>query len=290
MSKILVSGATGNVGKEVIRALQESDTTHEITCGVRNPEESREAFPDTPQLKHIAFDFEKPETFDNALLGQDRIFLLRPPQISSVEKYFRPLMQAMRRHRVREVVFLSVQGVEQSSVIPHYQIEKLIREYAFSFVFLRPGYFMQNLETALYHDIRKKKKIVIPAGNARFNWVDTYDIGNAAAEVLNHFEQYRSRAFDITGPENLTFKQVSDVLGLISGTEINYESPNLISFFSRKKKDGVATPFILVMIMLHYLPRFQKPPRISDAVYKLTGKQPNYIEDYLKREKDKFRV
>ncbi|MFW5726606.1 MAG: SDR family oxidoreductase, partial [bacterium] len=145
MKKILITGATGNVGREVINALLQSDTPHQLIAGVRNPQESRDAFPEAVQLQHITFDFENTQTFEQALQGVDRLFLLRPPQLSSVDKYFKPLMEALKKHKVEEIVFLSVQGVEQSSVIPHHQIEKLIREYSFSYVFLRPGYFMQNL-------------------------------------------------------------------------------------------------------------------------------------------------
>ncbi|MFP4505616.1 MAG: NmrA family NAD(P)-binding protein [Cyclobacteriaceae bacterium] len=290
MKKILITGATGNVGREVIKALLQSDTPHQLIAGVRNPQESRDAFPEAVQLQHITFDFENAQTFEQALQGVDRLFLLRPPQLSSVDKYFKPLMEALKKHKVEEIVFLSVQGVEQSSVIPHHQIEKLIREYSFSYVFLRPGYFMQNLTTTLYQDIRQKRKIFIPAGKAKFNWVDVQDIGRSAAVVLNDFEKYRGLAFDITGDENLNFKQVTDLINLLTGAGLSYDSPNLLRFYAEKRKQGVAGAFIFVMIMLHYLPRYQSAPPISDAVFKLTGRKPNKLDDFISREKEKFLV
>src|SRR6056297_1384038 len=141
MSNILITGATGNIGFEVIRFLTKIDSSNRIIAGVRNIEKARNVFED--------FD-----TFDNALNGIDKIFLLRPPHISAIDKYFKPLIFKIKEKNITRIVFLSVQGAEKSKVIPHNKIERLIKEYGLDYVFLRPGYFMQNLTTTLLHDIR----------------------------------------------------------------------------------------------------------------------------------------
>ncbi|HEY6914731.1 MAG TPA: NAD(P)H-binding protein, partial [Paludibacter sp.] len=118
MKQILITGATGNVGVEVIRFLERSGSTDKIIAGVRNIERAKEQLKDFSNINFVGFDFEQPETFDNALKNTDTVFLLRPPHISDTEKYFRPLVQKIKEHGVKEVVFLSVQGAEKSKVIP----------------------------------------------------------------------------------------------------------------------------------------------------------------------------
>ena len=127
------------------------------------------------------FDFEQPDTFDNALKAIDTIFLLRPPHIDDIEKYFRPLIQKIKEHNVKELVFLSVQGAEKSKVIPHNKIERLIQEYKLDYVFLRPSYFMQNLTTTLLDDIKTKRQVILPSGKAKFNWIDIENIAETSA-------------------------------------------------------------------------------------------------------------
>jgi len=95
MSNILITGATGNIGLEVIRFLNQIDSSNRIIAGVRNIGKAKNVFKDYPKLDYVHFDFEDFDTFDNALMGIDMIFLLRPTHISDVDKYFKPLISTI---------------------------------------------------------------------------------------------------------------------------------------------------------------------------------------------------
>lgn len=66
---------------------------------------------------------------------------------------------------------------------------------------------------------------------------------------------------------------------------IQYNAPGLFQFYWAKRKEGIAPPLILVMMMLHYLPRFQKEPAITDWVQKITQKQPISFEQFIENNK-----
>lgn len=288
MKQILITGATGNVGFEVIRYLNEIGTQHKVVAGVRNIESARKVFKDFPDVDFVNFDFEQPETFDKALVYTDTIFLLRPPHIADVEKYFRPLIEKIKEHKVKEVMFLSVQGAEKSKVIPHNKIERLIQEYDLNYVFLRPSYFMQNLTTTLLADIKTKRQIILPSAKAKFNWIDIENIGEVAAVLLNSFSNFRNREIELTGYENIDFLRVADLLSAATTKPINFAAVSPLRFYKIKKKEGMVKGMIIVMIMLHFLPRFQKEPHLSDFYEKLTGKKPTNLVDFIAREKGKF--
>ena len=289
MSNILITGATGNVGFEVIRYLHEMNTSNQIIVAGRNTVKAKQMFRDYPELRYVHFDFGDPGTFDTALAGIDRIFLLRPPQLADVDKYFRPLLSKIREHNIGEIVFLSVQGAEKSRVIPHNKIEKLIRDYRLDHIFIRPGYFMQNLTTTLLGDIQQKRQIILPAGRAKFNWIDIKNIGEACAILLDKFGDYKNQAFDITGPENTCFARVTSLVNEVVENPVAYRNVNPFQFFRIKKREGMEKGKIIVMILLHFLPRFQKEPEISDFYERLTGKVPTLLRTFIQREKKHFK-
>lgn len=280
MTKVLITGATGNVGTEVIKSLQNIDHHFDIYAGVRNSNEDRLKLSNY-KVNFSLFDFTNAATYKTALDGCEILFLLRPPQISEVEKYFNPIIDTCKENGVKHIVFLSVQGVEKSKIIPHHKIEKLIVDSKIPYTFLRPAYFMQNFTTTLHNDLVNKKRIYLPAGNAKFTLVDVRDIGVVSATILTNISEHINKSYELTCKEKLTFSEMAKILSDILGTDIKYISPNLLSFFLTKRKEKTPTMFILVMIMLHYFPRFQKEPETTDWVEKITNRHPTTFEQFI---------
>jgi len=290
MKRILITGATGNIGFEVVHYLNELNSDTEIFVAVRSVEKAKKSFNNYPDLLYRQFDFENERTYSKAFDQIDILFLLRPPHISNVEEVFRPLLSSAKKNGINKIVFLSVQGAEKSKVIPHNKIERLIQQLRFNYIFVRPSYFMQNLTTTLLPEIINKKSITLPSGRAKFNWIDVKNIGEATANLILKFDKYRNQAFEITGTENKNFKDVARLISKISGEKIRFISLNPISFYLRKKKEGVQSGFAIVMTILHFLPRLQAEPKISHNYQKLTGKAPTTLQEFIEREKDKIRI
>ncbi len=289
MTKILITGATGNVGIEVMKSLQNTNHQFDIYAGVRNFKEDSIKLSNY-QVKFSLFDFTDFRTYHTALEGCDVVFLLRPPQISAVEKYFKPIIDICKDSGVKHIVFLSVQGVEKSKLIPHYKIEKLILESGIPYTFLRPAYFMQNFTTTLRNDLVNKNRIYLPAGKAKFTLIDVRDIGLVAAEILTKTSQHINKSYALTSKEKLTFSEMAKILSDVLGIDIQYKSPNLFSFFLSKRKEKMPSMLIFVMMMLHYFPRFQKEPEITDWVAKIIQQQPIDFEQFVKDNKKIFHL
>lgn len=288
MGRILITGATGNIGLEAIIYLIELKSSNQIVAGVRDIEKAKRTILGNSNIEFVAFDFENPETFGGALKNIDRVFLLRPPHISNVERYFKPLIQSFKDNGIEEVVFLSVQGAEKSSIIPHNKIEKLITKYELDYIFVRPSYFMQNLTTTLIDDIKKNRTIILPSGKAKFNWIDIKNIGEASAILLERFSEFKNHSFEITGYENENFYSVVNLINQEVANTIRFDSVNPFKFYKIKRRGGMAKGMVVVMLLLHFLPRFQNEPNISNFYEKLTGEKPTSLKDFIKREARKF--
>ena len=288
MNRILITGGTGNVGREVVHYLCELDNESEIIVAVRNLENAKKKFSTLSILSFRLFDFTEQDSFNNAFKNIDILFLLRPPHISEVDKYFQPLLQSAKNNGIEKVMFLSVQGAEKSKVIPHNKIERLIKSIGFKYIFIRPSYFMQNLTTTLLPELQKNQTFTVPSGQAKFNWIDVKNIGEVSAVLLKSFDKHENKAYEITGTENKNFQEVTEILSKTLGTEFNFRSINPISFYFKKRKDGIESAFAMVMTILHFLPRLQKEPEISDNFKRLTGKKSTSLKEFIDREKERI--
>ncbi len=285
---VLITGATGNIGQELIHSLSAFDQEIDIIAAVRNIERAEKMFFEYPNLAYRTFDFEHPQTYEQAFKEINSLFLLRPPHISNVDSVFRPLLITAKKAGVKQIVFLSVQGAEKSNLIPHNTIEQLITELGFRYIFVRPSYFMQNLTTTLQNEIVEYQRIVLPSKKAKFNWIDAKDIGLVTANLIRQFSNYKNNAFEITGSENLNFYQVANELSNITHRQISYKSINPIWFYARKRDEGLNHSFALVITLLHFLPRVQQDPVITSDFQSITGKKPTTLRQFILREKDAF--
>lgn len=280
MEHILITGATGLVGSAVPRHFAPTGQQRLYLA-------TRESGPDPERFRF--FDFEQlPATID-ALAGIDTLFLLRPPAIADVPRYFGPLLAGAKRRGVSRIVFLSVQGAEQVSFIPHAKIERLIREEGFDYTFIRPSYFMQNLTTTLLPDLRDRRRIFLPAGRHPFLWVDVEDVGRAIARVLAEPERHAGRAYAITGAEHHTFGEVADLLSEALDETVTYSSPNLPRFSWEMRRRGHPWSYIGVMILLHYLARFQPPAPVTDDYHHLTRQAPRSLAAFIRERREAWR-
>jgi uncharacterized protein YbjT (DUF2867 family) len=284
---VLITGATGNVGREVIRYMGSDDSNYTTLAAIRSSNQSTFESNEN-QVNTRRFDLEDTRTYQAAFKGVDILFLLRPPHISDVKKVFVPMLDAAWDSGIRKIVFLSVQGVESSSIIPHHKIEQYITAKGFDHVFVRPSYFMQNLTTTLLKEIQEKQLITLPSANAVFNWVDAANVGEASAVLIKNFDAHKNKAFDITGNQNLSFPQVVDAMSRILGRRITFRSMNPVGFYWKKRREGISGGLSLVMTLLHFLPRVQGPPSISMHYERLTGKPPTHIDSFIEENKALF--
>lgn len=281
LKTILITGATGNVGRAVIQYLHLAKGDFKLLAGVREIEKASLMLPS--QAEPLPFDFEDQSSVKKAFSQSDILFLLRPPQLADVDKYFKPVITMAQEAHIEHIVFLSVQGAEKNTFIPHHKIEKLIKDSSLPYTFLRPAYFMQNFTTTLREDIVKNRQVFLPAGSAKFTLVDVDDIGRTAAQILKNSTKHSYKAYELTNQEQLTFQQMVTILSEELGKKITFISPNLFRFYWIKRREGVPTTLVFVIIMLHYLPRFQSTPPTTRWIEEITSEAPLTFRAFVRK-------
>lgn len=278
MSKILVTGATGNVGAEVIRLLHESDC--EVYAAVRNPDSAKQIL--GSNVNCVAFDFTNPDTFAPAFTGVNKLFLVRPPALANVSQQIAPALDAAKRAGVEQIVFLSILGADRNRIVPHAAIERYINQIGIPATFLRASFFMQNLNTTHREEIKTRGELFLPAGNGKTSFIDVRDIAAVAVRTLIE-DGHTTQAYALTGAEALTYYEVADIFTAVLGKPIRYTNPSLLKFIFQTRR-RLPLNFVLIMAAIYTTARLGLAGGITSDVEQLLNRPPltmrQYIEDY----------
>jgi uncharacterized protein YbjT (DUF2867 family) len=278
MMKVLVTGASGNVGSYLIKELLQLE--EQVVAAGTNVQKIFDLFGN--QVEQVYFDFKDKSTFDKALKGVDRVFLMRPPHLGKPDDLY-PFIDAIKDHNVKLVSFLSLMGVENNTIPPHHKIEKYIEKQGIPYAHIRPGFFMQNLSSVHSVEIREKNEIFIPAGKSKTSFIDAADIGLATAILLHEHEKYKNTAYTITGPEALDYYQVAKILSRVTGKRITYAKPGFLKYRNYYiKKRGLDKTYVNVTVALYFMTRMGTAKGVTNSFYELTGNKPHSFEYFAK--------
>ena len=194
---ILITGASGNVGREVVKQALAVGLT--IRATFQSPDMAAKA---PTGLEGVIMDYAKPETIRPALHGVEKIFLVGPPvrDLPAMEANFiKEVRAAGRRH----VVKLSALGGRES-IFPssHRDSEENIEASGLPYTFLRPNAFMQNLVNYNAGTIRSRNAFYLCPGNGAVSMVDIRDIAAVAVIVLAP-SGHEGKCYALTGGEAL---------------------------------------------------------------------------------------
>ena len=280
MGSILVTGYTGNVGYEVAKALQNKNAP--IVCAVRDAGKATQILEDTYQ--YVKLNFEQPETFDSVLENVDRIFLMYPPNVKF--QNFKHFLMKAKEKKIKHITYLSVKDVHYMPFIPHYKNEKEIQNTQIPYTFLRAGYFMQNLNMFLLDELKKNRRIFVPAGKGKTSFIDIRDIAEVAAISLINYENHKNKRYALTGAEAIDFFEVAKRMSEILHLKIEYTNPSTKQFKQYMLEKGLEEKFINVVAGLHIFTKIGLAKGITRDLATITNKKPikldTYINDYKK--------
>ncbi len=273
---ILVTGATGNVGAEIVRQL--SEAKHPIRVAQRNVQPRSNS-----SVEYIEFDFQKPSTFAPAFQGVKKVFLMRPPALSQVKTYIYPAIDSAIASGIEQIVFLSLLGAQNNSIVPHAKVEKYIQSVGIPYTFLRASFFMQNLSTTHRQDIQERNEIFLPAGKGKTSFIDVRDIATVAVKALTEVG-HQNQAYDLTGSEALDYYQVAEIFTEVLGRQIVYKNPSIIKFALSMYKRGLDIKFIAVMIGIYTTAKLGLASKLTTDTQEILQRAPismrQFVEDY----------
>jgi uncharacterized protein YbjT (DUF2867 family) len=276
--KILVTGATGRVGSEVVAELQKRKA--DIRLLVRKKD-----VPTPTGVETAIGDLLDPVSVEKAMHGVDKLYLLNavlPDELTQGLIAY----DLAKKLKLGHVVYHSVFRVEHFKDVPHFAskltIESALREFDIPFTIIRPNYFIQNDET-LKEPLTKAGIYPMPLGRVGISAVDIRDIAEAAAIALTS-DRHFGKTYNLNGPEVLSGPKIASIWSGLLGKEVRYAGDDMDAFEAQMRKTSPSwSAFDIRMMFEGYLERgFTAEDGDLETLTKLLGHTPRRYEDFAR--------
>jgi uncharacterized protein YbjT (DUF2867 family) len=282
---ILVTGATGNVGKEVIKQLAQNKQP--ARAFLRNRTQAREIA--LPGVEMVEGDFAKPKTFARAMDGVETVFLLTPSS-AEAEEWQCDFVDAALKSKVKRIVKLSQLGANTKAPGRfqryHGTVENYIIKSKIPYTFLRPNLFMQGLLN-FRPTIASQGVFFAPVSHTRISIVDVRDIGEAAAKILTE-PNHEGRTYELTGPEALTHAEMAEQLSQAVGKPIKHVEVSAEVMKEALLKNGLPAWQADGVVEDYEYYRKGEAEQVSSAVRDITGYEATYFAQFALDYSGKF--
>lgn len=264
--KILVTGANGSLGREVVKQLSSKSA---VKAGVRNEQH----FSNMDNVTYVLFDYDKPETYSNALEGVDKVFIQAPPLDATALERMTPFIDFLKENKINRVVFNSAFGVDHNENAPLRKLERKFMNDNFDYTFIRPNFFIENFTTGFAAaSLENENVIVANAGEGKVSFVSTKDIASVIVATLLD-DNHQGKEYNLTGKEALSHSEVAAFFSEKTGRSINYVSISSEEMKAGAMQNGLPESVADYLVMLYDVAKAGHAAVITDDIKNVTGKE-----------------
>ncbi len=280
---IVVTGATGTVGSELLRLLSARGVS--VRALSRRPEAGERL----AGVDWVAAELADRDGLADAFAGAEALFLVTGNADTMVRLQTNAIAAATRAG-VHRVIKLSALGASDHSTsvigLWHHNVERTLADSGLVWTSLRPHAFLQNLLDQA--DAIRAGRLYSAAGDGRVPFVDARDIAAVAAEVLVG-GGWEGKAPVLTGPAALSFAQVADVLSEILGRRVVHVMESDDEAWARLRRAGQPPWLVAGQLALYgYQRAGGATAKVSDAVDRITGRPPRSVEEFVRDHRRSF--
>jgi uncharacterized protein YbjT (DUF2867 family) len=285
--KIIVTGATGNIGTPLVKALVEMKADFRA---VTHSEEKAQALRGRG-VDAAPADMSSGKGLDKAFEGGSVLFLLTPP-FPQMGEAAHGLVSAAKKAGITHIVKLSAMGVGQESISLakwHRAVEVAIEQSGLGWTHLRPNSFMQNYLAFHAGAIKGHGMFYAPLGDGAVSYVDTRDVAAVAAVALTNPSAHAGKAYTITGPEALNNQRVAAILSEATGKAVTYVDVPESAARDSMLKMGMPDWMAAALLELFAINKAGHTSAVTGDIKAVTGREPRTFAAFARENVEAFR-
>ena len=287
MGKILITGATGNLGNAIAQQIIVRQGADNLVVMFRKLHKASQAFFEAgAELRYG--DYDNIATLIKAFRGIDKLFMVASSEIAKRCVQHTNIVEAAKIAGVKHIIYTSyIRSVEDASSplaylgAGHLAAEKAIFESEIPFTILKQSVFFENIPWLIGKDIFEKGSLVFPANDGSVGFVSREDLVEASDNILlengHEFKDYK-----LTGSQKYTFKDIAQMLSELSGKNIKYISPKPEEYLAMKEKEGIALEDLDKPLAFAKAIAQGESDFAGDDLEKILKRKPKAIQAFLK--------
>ena len=274
MKKILITGASGSLGRAATAALNAGGFS--IRAVSRNPQHLAAGAAET-----VHFDYLDRAGYPSVLEGMEGVLLIAPPLDVEAAAKLIPFIDEAKVSGVAHIVLNSALGVDANEAAPLRRIERHLMDSGVGYTILRPNFFMENFSTGFLAPMVRQGAIYLAAGDGKTSFISTRDIAAVAAAAFAGGPQ--GKEYNLTGPEALDHNQVVRLISQASGREIAYHAISEEEMIQGAMQNGLPRSSAEFMGVLYSVVRNGWAAGVTDDVRRVTGRAALSFEEFVRQ-------
>lgn len=247
MNKILITGATGQLGKEVADALLQTVEPSAIAVLARDASKAADLKARGVEIR--IGDYSDYTSLVNAFKGIDKLYFVSGSDIPSRVEQHRNVVKAAKEAGVKHVVYTSFQRKNETASSPiamvaegHLAAEEALKASGLTYTILKHGLYMDMLPVFMGNKVLENGVIYQPAGEGKTAYVTRRDFAEAGAAVLTG-TGHENKVYEAYASKTYSYQDIARILSSLTGKEIAYVSPGTEEFITTLTGAGVPMEF-----------------------------------------------
>jgi uncharacterized protein YbjT (DUF2867 family) len=282
---ILVTGATGTIGREAVKQLILAKAR--VKAGVYNEKEAEKL--NLIGAEIVPIDFENPETVASALNGVEKVLLITP-FTEKMAEYTKNFVNAAKNAGVSHILRISMMNASlnspSSALRMHAECEEIVKNSGISYTIIRPNWFMQDFLN--YASTIKSPGVYRAPINLKgsISFVDARDVASVCALALVN---NGGGEYTLTGPQTFTYRQVEDNFAFVLTKRVVFKEMKDEEFKSTMKGYGLNDWQINALLELYDEAEKEVFMEIIPTTTEILGRKPETFKTFIKAYAKEFK-
>jgi len=287
MSKIIITGATGNLGKSVIKHLLKKTKAENIAVLVRNIEKGSD-FKSQGMDVRIG-DYTNYQSLVEAFKGIDKLYFISGSEFEGRSEQHKNVVNAAKETSIKHVVYTSFLRKDETTASPisfvvadHIDTEIWLKESGMNYTILKHNLYMDMLPLFIGDKVLETGVIYQPAGNGKAAFTLREDMAEVAAHILTN-KGHENKEYDITSDKANSYSDIAAFISGITGKTVGYTSPSVEEFNKTMADAGVPEMYIGLFAGFSLAMEQGELDNTNSVIEQLIGRKATSVEEYLRK-------